>query len=76
MFGSAISKDLLIEVLRTEDLLVRDDAISFLRDQLLLWRGMWDLSDLRVPSSKDSIADHFVKISHNLNVLVVISREL
>jgi hypothetical protein len=69
MFSSTIGEDTLIEVLRTGDLLVRDDAISFLRDQLFLWRGMWDPSDLRAPSSKDSIADHFVKISHSLNVL-------
>ena len=69
MFSSTIGEDLLIDVLRTGDLLVRDDAVSFLRDQLFLWRGMWDPSDLRVPSSKDSITDHFVKISHSLNVL-------
>lgn len=69
MFSSAMSQTKLSEVIRTGDLLVRDDAVSFLRDQLLLWTGMWDPSDLRAPSSEDSIADHFVKISHSISVL-------
>ena len=69
MFSSTISQDTLIEVIRTGDLLVRDDAVSFLRDELLLWRGMWDPLDLRALSSDDSITDHFVKISQSINAL-------
>ncbi|PVH72530.1 hypothetical protein DL98DRAFT_610543, partial [Cadophora sp. DSE1049] len=69
MFSSAMSQTTLSEVIRTGDLLVRDDAVSFLRDQILLWTGMWDPSDFRAPSSEDSIADHFVKISHSISVL-------
>jgi hypothetical protein len=69
MFSSAMSQTILSEVILTGDLLVRDNAVSFLRDQLLLWTGMWDPSDLRAPSSEDSIADHFVKISHSISVL-------
>jgi hypothetical protein len=64
-----MSQTTLSEVIKTGDLLVRDDAVSFLRDQLLLWTGMWDPSDLRAPSGEDSIADHFVKISHSISIL-------
>jgi hypothetical protein len=69
MFGSAIGQTTLSEIIKTGDLLVRDDAVSFLRDQLVFWTGMWDPSDLRAPSSEDSIADHFVKISQSIIVL-------
>jgi hypothetical protein len=30
---------------------------------------MWDPSDLQAPSGKDSIADHFIKISHSISIL-------
>ena len=69
MFSPTMSQTTLSEVIRTGDLLVRDDAVPFLRDRLLLSTGMWDPSDLRAPSSEDSIADHFVKISHSITVL-------
>jgi len=39
--------------------LVRDDAILFLRDELVLQKGMWDLLDQRALSSDDLIANHF-----------------
>jgi hypothetical protein len=63
-----MSQTILSEIIRTGDLLVRDDAVSFLRDQLLLWPEIWDLSDLRAPLSEDSITDYFVKISHSISV--------
>jgi hypothetical protein len=69
MFSPAMSQTTLSEVIKPGDLLVRDDAVPFLRDQLLLSTGMWDTSDLRIPSSEDSIADHFVKISYSISVL-------
>lgn len=58
----------LSEVIRTGDLLVRDDTVLFFREQLLLWTGLWDPLDLQAPSSEDSIADHFVKILYSINV--------
>jgi hypothetical protein len=69
MFRSAMSQTILSEIIRTGDLLLRDNAVLFLRDQLPLWPGMWDPLDLRVSSSEDSIADHFVKISRSISVL-------
>jgi hypothetical protein len=56
-------------VIKTGDQLVRNDAISFLRDQLLLWKGMWDPSDGLAPANDDSIADQFVKISQYISIL-------
>jgi hypothetical protein len=64
-----MSQTILSEIIRTGDLLVRDNTVSFLRDQLPLWPGMWDPLNLRAPSSEDSIADHFVKISYSISVL-------
>jgi hypothetical protein len=63
LFGTTLSPAKVITVIRTGDRLVRDDAVSFLKDQLPLWRGMWYKSNLLMPSSDDSVTDHFVKVS-------------
>ena len=61
LFVLTIGDAALIRVIQTGDLLVHEDTISFLRGQLLLWRGMWDPSDLRALSSGDPIADQLMK---------------
>jgi hypothetical protein len=63
LFGTTLSPAKLITVIETGDTLVRDDAVPFLTDQLPLWKGMWHNSSLLIPSSNDSITDHFVKVS-------------
>jgi hypothetical protein len=63
LFGTTLSPAKVITVIRTGDRLVRDDAVPFLKDQLPLWRGMWYKSNLLMPSSDDSVTDHFVKVS-------------
>ena len=69
VFGSTLSQKQLADVIKTGDQLVRIDAISFLRDQLLLWKGMWDPSDGLAPLNDDSITDQFVKISRYISIL-------
>ena len=69
LFGTAVSSGKLIIVIRTGDKLLRDDAVPFLTDQLPLWRGMWQNSSLLMPTSKDSITDHFVKVSRCLSII-------
>ena len=49
--------------------MVRDDAVPFLTDQLPLWKGMWHESSLLIPSTDDSITDHFVKVSRYIAFL-------
>jgi hypothetical protein len=69
MFGSILSVAKIILIIQTGDKLIRDDAITFLRDQLPLWKGMWHQSGLLVPSWHDSITDQFVKVSRCINIL-------
>jgi hypothetical protein len=69
LFGTTLSPDRLIIVIKTGDKLVRDDAVPFLTDQLPLWRGMWHKSSLSIPTSSDSISEHFVKVSRSLAIL-------
>jgi hypothetical protein len=69
LFGTSVSPDRLILVIKTGDTLVRDDAVPFLTDQLPLWRGMWHKSSLLMPTSSDSITDHFVKVSRCLAIM-------
>jgi hypothetical protein len=69
MYGSKLTPAKLIIVIRTGDRMICDYAISFLRDQLPLWKGMWHQSALEIPSSNDSVTDHFVKVSRCINIL-------
>lgn len=69
LFGMTVSPDRLIIVIKTGDTLVRDDAVPFLTNQLPLWRGMWHKSNLLMPTSSDSITDHFVKVSRSLAIM-------
>ncbi|KAH8782168.1 hypothetical protein BGZ57DRAFT_926153 [Hyaloscypha finlandica] len=69
LFGTTVSPDRLIIVIKTGDTLVRDDAVPFLTDQLPLWRGMWHKSSLLMPTSSDSITDRFVKVSRYLAII-------
>jgi hypothetical protein len=39
------------------------------KDLLPLWKGMWHQSTLEMPSSNDSVTDHFVKLSRCINTL-------
>jgi hypothetical protein len=49
MFGSTLTPAKVIIVIRTGDKLIRGDAITFLRDQLPLWKGIWYQSNLLMP---------------------------
>jgi hypothetical protein len=69
MFGSTLTPAIIIIDIRTGDKLIRDDAITFLRDQLPLWKGTWYQSNLLMPSSNDSVIDRFVKVSRNISIL-------
>jgi hypothetical protein len=59
----------LTKVIQARNGLVRNDAISFLKDELLQWKGMWDLSGQRALLGNKSITDHFVKISQSISIL-------
>jgi hypothetical protein len=69
LFGTTLSPAKLITVIQTGDRLLRDDAVPFLKEQLPLWKGMWYKSNLSMPSSDDSITDHFVKVSRCIAVM-------
>lgn len=69
LFGTTLGPAKLITVIRTGDRLIRDDAVPFLKEQLPLWKGMWYKSNLSMPSSDDSITDHFVKVSRCIAVM-------
>jgi hypothetical protein len=69
LFGTTLSPAKLITVIRTGDRLIRDDAVPFLKEQLPLWEGMWYKSNLSMPSSDDSVTDHFVKVSRYIAVM-------
>jgi hypothetical protein len=69
MFGSILSVAKIILIIQTGDKLICDDAITFLRDQLPLWKGIWDQSNLLMPSSNDSLIDRFVKVSRYISIL-------
>jgi hypothetical protein len=69
MFSSTLNPAKIIIVIRTGDELIHDDAITFLRDQLPLWKGIWYQSNLLMPSSDDSVTDRFVKVSRYISVL-------
>lgn len=69
MFGSSLTLAKITVVIRTGDKLIRDDAITFLRDQLPLWKGMWHQSYLPMPSSDCSATDRFVKVSRYICIL-------
>jgi hypothetical protein len=68
MFGTTLTVAKMVIVLQTGDKLIRDDAVTFLRDQLQLWNGMWCQSNLPIPSSDESATDRFVKLSQHINV--------
>jgi hypothetical protein len=68
MFGSTLNPAKIIIVIRTGDKLICDDAITFLRDQLPHWKGIWHQSNLLMPSSNDSVTDRFVKVSRYISV--------
>jgi hypothetical protein len=59
----------IITVLQTGDKLIRKDVFMFLKDLLPLWKGMWHQSTLEMPSSNDSVTDHFVKLSRCINTI-------
>jgi len=44
-FGLNPSKKQIADVIKTGDQLIRNDAVFFLRDQLVLLKRMWDPSD-------------------------------
>jgi hypothetical protein len=69
LFGTSISPDRIVLIIKTGDTLVREDAVYFLTDQLPLWRGMRQKSSLLMPTSSDSITDHFVKVSRSLAII-------
>jgi len=69
MFGTTLGPAKLITVIRTGDRLIRDDAVPFLKEQLPLWKGMWYKSNLSMPSSDDSITDHFIKVSRCIAIM-------
>jgi hypothetical protein len=69
MFGSILTPAKIIIVIRTGDKLIRDDATTFLIDQLPLWKGIWCQSNLPMPSSDDSVTDRFVKVSQYISIL-------
>ncbi|KAH8797662.1 hypothetical protein F5884DRAFT_864285 [Xylogone sp. PMI_703] len=69
MFGTTLGPAKLITIIRTGDRLIRDDAVPFLKEQLPLWKGMWYKSNLSMPSSDDSITDHFVKVSRCIAIM-------
>jgi hypothetical protein len=69
LFGTTVSLDRLIIVIKTGDTLVQDDTVPFLTDQLPLWRGIWHKSSLLIPTSSDSITDYFVKVLRYLAII-------
>ena len=69
LFGTNLNPAKLIIVIRTGDRLIRDDTVPFLKEQVPLWKGMWYKADPLIPSSDDSITDHFVQVSRCIAIL-------
>jgi hypothetical protein len=69
MFGSILTLAKIIIVIQTRDKLIRDDATTFLIDQLPLWKGIWCQLNLPMLSSDDLVTNRFVKVLQYISIL-------